>query len=35
MAAIRLIEIKEDILSDNKNLADEIRAMLNSTPTYK
>lgn len=28
MAAIRLIEIKEDILSDNKNLADEIRAML-------
>ncbi|MEI8171944.1 MAG: hydrogenase nickel incorporation protein HypB [Deltaproteobacteria bacterium] len=28
MADIRLIEIKEDILSDNKNLADEIRAML-------
>jgi len=28
MADIRLIEIKEDILSDNKNLADEIRDML-------
>ena len=25
MADIRLIEIKEDILSDNKDLADEIR----------
>jgi hydrogenase nickel incorporation protein HypB len=28
MADIRLIEIKEDILSDNKNLADEIREVL-------
>lgn len=28
MADIRLIEIKEDILSDNKNLADEIREEL-------
>jgi hydrogenase nickel incorporation protein HypB len=28
MADIRLIEVKEDILSDNKNLADEIREML-------
>lgn len=28
MADIRLIEIKEDILSDNKNLADEIRDTL-------
>jgi hydrogenase nickel incorporation protein HypB len=30
MAEIRLIEIREDILSDNKNLADEIRDMLRS-----
>lgn len=28
MAEIRLIEIREDILSDNRNLADEIRNML-------
>ena len=28
MADIRLIEIKEDILSDNKDLADEIRDTL-------
>ncbi|MGZ3579440.1 MAG: GTP-binding protein, partial [Syntrophales bacterium] len=28
MADIRLIEIKEDILSDNKDLADEIRDSL-------
>ena len=28
MADIRLIEIREDILSDNKNLADEIREVL-------
>jgi len=28
MATVRLIEIKEDILSDNRNLADEIRITL-------
>ena len=34
MNEIQLIEIKEDILSDNKNLADELRATLKQDNTF-
>ncbi len=34
MDEIQLIEIKEDILSDNKNLADELRAALKQDKTF-
>ena len=34
MNEIQLIEIKEDILSDNKNLADELRAALKQDKTF-
>jgi hydrogenase nickel incorporation protein HypB len=34
MEQIRLIEVKEDILADNKSLADELRANLKKTHTF-
>ena len=34
MDEIQLIEIKEDILSDNKDLADELRSMLKQEKTF-
>ncbi len=34
MDTIRLIEIREDILSDNKNLASELKALLKSKKTF-
>ena len=34
MDEIQLIEIKEDILSDNKNLADEVRSRLKQEKTF-